>query len=394
MRQIASCLYFPAGNSKNSHSEELSMADNLALSAETLAEALSLAGETLNNIELSQVPLHVAMLKASRLSRLVGDTDHQRAFEYEASGYPAEPSGVPPEAFELGRLAGRVTKTQEKEGPVVERISLEAVELIEQRIASSRIALEAARDPNVSVSSSNPNQYVFSPSGNAQERTRIQHQLSSDTKLLAGRRAFVHRHVSKTYDELRFSSIAQDIFSRIRGAVDSSIGEVVPQAVQKFASVYENLRSNNPEDWANAVHTCRRILQDLADTLFPPTHDRISDHGGKPKTIKLGPDNYINRLVCFIEENSASDRFNAIVGSTLGFIGDRLDAAFQAAQKGSHSEIATREEADRYVVYTYMLVADIISLRQDRSAGQTRGLNTDFARELSTSEESKALPDA
>ena len=293
------------------------MADIIALSASTLAQALLLASETLKNIELSEVQLSVAMLKASRL--------------------------------------------------VVERINVEPVELIEQRIATSRIALEAARDPNVSVSSSNPSQYVWSPSGNSTERTRIQNQLSNDTKLLAARRAFVHRYVSKTHDELRFSGIAEDIFARIRGTVDSSIGETVPRAVQKFASVYENLRSDNPEDWANAVHTCRRILQELADALFPPNQDRIVENGGKPKTIKLGADNYINRLMCFIQDNATSKRYEAIVGSTLGFMGDRLDAAFEAAQKGSHSEIATREEADRYVVYTYMLVADIISLRQTRA---------------------------
>lgn len=343
------------------------MADIIALSASTLAQALLLASETLKNIELSEVQLSVAMLKASRLARLVGDVEHQLAFEYEASGYPSDPGGVPPDAFELGRLAGRVTKTQEKDGPVVERINVEPVELIEQRIATSRIALEAARDPNVSVSSSNPSQYVWSPSGNSTERTRIQNQLSNDTKLLAARRAFVHRYVSKTHDELRFSGIAEDIFARIRGTVDSSIGETVPRAVQKFASVYENLRSDNPEDWANAVHTCRRILQELADALFPPNQDRIVENGGKPKTIKLGADNYINRLMCFIQDNATSKRYEAIVGSTLGFMGDRLDAAFEAAQKGSHSEIATREEADRYVVYTYMLVADIISLRQTRA---------------------------
>jgi hypothetical protein len=39
-----------------------------------------------------------------------------------------------------------------------------------------------------------------------------------------------------------------------------------------------------------------------------------------------------------------------------------LDAAFTAAQKGSHADISSREEADRYVVYTYMLVADLLLL--------------------------------
>jgi len=75
----------------------------------------------------------------------------------------------------------------------------------------------------------------------------------------------------------------------------------------------------------------------------------------------LGPDNYINRLICFAEDKSDSNRFQDIVGSHLGFLGDRLDAVAEATQKGSHAEVS-REEADRYVIYTYLIVGDILSL--------------------------------
>ena len=83
---------------------------------------------------------------------------------------------------------------------------------------------------------------------------------------------------------------------------------------------------------------------------------------GKPKEISLGADQYINRLIAYIEDSSESSRFREIVGSHLRYIGDRLDALFKAAQKGSHSTV-TQEEADRCVVYTYLIVEDILSLR-------------------------------
>lgn len=87
--------------------------------------------------------------------------------------------------------------------------------------------------------------------------------------------------------------------------------------------------------------------------------------GNKPRTIKLGPDNYINRLIAYVEENTDSKRFEEIVGSHMKYLGERLDAIFQAAQKGSHDVISTREEADRYVIYTYLVVGDILSLREE-----------------------------
>ena len=81
------------------------------------------------------------------------------------------------------------------------------------------------------------------------------------------------------------------------------------------------------------------------------------------REIKLDKDHYINRLMCFTQDNSSSSRFEEIVGSHLRFLGDRLDAIFKAAQKGSHASVG-REEANRYVVYTYMLVGDILSLKR------------------------------
>jgi hypothetical protein len=45
-----------------------------------------------------------------------------------------------------------------------------------------------------------------------------------------------------------------------------------------------------------------------------------------------------------------------------------LDAVFRAAQKGSHASV-TQDEAHRYVVYTYMIVGDILSLHSAEESG-------------------------
>ncbi|MFA6350346.1 MAG: hypothetical protein WCY12_05445, partial [Candidatus Omnitrophota bacterium] len=202
----------------------------------------------------------------------------------------------------------------------------------------------------------------WNPIGNKFERDQIRKDIATAQKRLSSRRSFIYSYILKKHYELRYSGIADDIFSRIREKVDSAIGSHVPDAVQKLAAVYDNLQSQNPEDWSNAVHSCRRILQDLADSVYPPQEDKVVRINGKDKTIKLGVDNYVNRLVAFIEKEAGSDKFIKIVGSHLSFIGDRLDSIFEAAQKGSHGVIVSREEADRYVVYTYLIVGDILSL--------------------------------
>jgi hypothetical protein len=169
-------------------------------------------------------------------------------------------------------------------------------------------------------------------------------------------------YVAGKHYELKFSGIAQDIFARLRERVDVSIGDTVPNAVKMLTAIYANLASENSEGWSNAVHGCRRLLQALADALYPPREDREVSEGGKTRRISLGTNAYINRLIAFVEEKSGSRSFTDIVGSHLRFIGERLDAIAGAAQKGTHDTITTRDEADRYVIYTYMLVGDILSL--------------------------------
>ena len=330
-------------------------------SAEALAEALTLSEEILADIELSRIALTAAALKASRLARLLNDNDTMLVFRYEVSGYPTSPNGVSPEIWRLLELASRTYEVRAGDGAETDTKGLlESIEQLEQEIEVGKIRLKAAQDPDVSISSSNEYQYVQPPAGNALERQRIQIMVTTATQRVAGRRGFVHQYVSRRHYELKFSGAAQDVFSAVRESVDRTIGELVPDAIERFASVHDNLRSSNPENWSNAVHSCRRILEDLADVVFPPRSEPRVKSG---REITLGRGAYVNRLVCFAEDMSGSARYTDLVGSDLHFLGDRLDAVFKAVLKGSHSSVS-RQDADRFVMATYIVISDILALRQ------------------------------
>lgn len=335
----------------------------MSISKSALAEALALAEDLLRNIELNELPLANITLKASRLARLLGDFKFHQIFTYEVSGYPGTPDGLPKDVYEFAVFAGREflqknLKTNEND-KYVYMTSIEELEL-QTKIAPT--ALSAAKDPSVSISSANPNQTVWNPQGNQKERQQIISNTALANKRLSNRRTFVHKYVLDKYYELKFSGIADDVFTRIRRRVDGRISDAIPESIKKFSSVYENLQSENTEDWSNAVHSCRRILQDLADSVCPAQDNIVKNVKGKAVTIKLDTDNYINRIIHFIESKADSERFRDIVGSNLHFVGNRLDGVFKAAQKGSHTTIVKKEEADRYVAYTYMLIGDILSL--------------------------------
>jgi hypothetical protein len=329
-----------------------------------LKEALTLSSEILRNIELSEIPLTNIALKTSRLARLLNDYDVQKIMEYEAGGYYSGPDGVPPDVWRLMKMAGRTYNAKESETEEAKEYGwTQPINEWEQELNLAEKELEAARDPDISISSANPYQRVEAPFGHGLERQAIRNKVGIASKRLAERRAIIYGYVLRKHHELRFSGIADDIFSRIRERVDSNIGKTIPDSVQKLSAIHDNLRSGNVEDWSNAVHSCRRILQDLADKVFPPQKQgRIRNLEGKDITIKLGKEQYINRLIAFVEDHSSSQRFKHVVGSHLSFIGERLDSIVQAAQKGTHDDIVSPQEADRYVIYTYMIVGDILSL--------------------------------
>ncbi|MCY4527646.1 MAG: hypothetical protein OXD46_01270 [Chloroflexi bacterium] len=272
-----------------------------------------MSGDIIKDIELGRASLSAIGLKAIRLARILNDSQVEQTLLRHSAG----------------------------------DASTESTEKLENAVDTGKAVLHSALKL--------PGQYEGKWALLAMDRA---------TEVLACRRTFVYDYAIRKHYEIRFSSLAEDVFTRIRSRVDSSIGLAIPDTVKKLTAAYENLRSDNPEDWANAVHSCRRVLQDLADAVFPSQKEtRTRNVDGRETEIKLGADRYINRLVAYVEESTESRRFEEIVGSNLRYIGNRLDAVFDAAQKGSHATVG-KEEADRYVVYTYLLVGDILSLRQ------------------------------
>ena len=313
-------------------------------SRQALAEAQVLAGEILRDIELSQIPLSLVVLKTLRLARIVNDFEAQQIFEWESGGYPQEAKGVTREVWAAAVKANRVyfwSKSSNEER--TQRMYRDSIEELENYKEIGSIGLQAADHPV--------------------ERRQLRSNILTRSARLASRRTFIYSYASRKYYELNFGGVANDAFGRIRSSVDTLIGKAIPESVRKFTAIYDNLKSDNPEDWANAVHGCRRVLQDLADAVFPAqVEPRYVEDDGEAKPIKLGNDQYINRLIAYIDHSSKSERFNELVGSELNYIGNRLDALFKASQKGSHATVS-KEEADRYVVYTYLMVGDILSLR-------------------------------
>lgn len=319
-------------------------------------EALQLADETLKDIELSRLPMANIVLKASRLARLVNDFDLEKIFEYEAGGYPMKKDGIEQHVWNLGIKADRISLNLENK----EVMSCYALTTIENRIIANKIALEQTQDRDISISSANPNQIIYTPPTNAKERKERLQNINSDAILLANRTSFIYSHIKKIYMNLKFSSLTESVWLKMKSKIDSYISEIIPEETQKLTAIYDSLNDDNPEKWATALTTCRRMLKALADKLYPPSEKIIKK--GKNE-ISLGEEQFINRLVCYIEQNSTHETLDKITNANLNYIGNRLDSITKEVCKGTHAKV-DKEEAERCFMHVYMLIGDILEIER------------------------------
>ena len=344
----------------------------ISTSREVLNDALALSTEVLGDLESGKLALVSIGLKVQRFASLLGDSLAQKSMRYELSGYPTTVKSMPPESWDLACKVGRQIEFLDPQtGNPRCYVYVESIGKLEEQRNLVQLLLSAGRRPEEIVQTANLLTTVHSCSGHRQLNYSASQLIEHASQRLESRRTTIHHYVCSKHYELKFSGIADEVFTRIRAQVDARIGKYVPGTIEKFASVHDNLRSMNPEDWSNAAHSCRRILKELADKLFPPQSEvRVKQAGNKTQPIKLGEEQYINRLITFVEEKSSSQRFQEIVGSHLDFLGNRLDSICQGAHKGTHSTIIKMEEADRIVIYTYMILGDILSLIEDTSSSK------------------------
>lgn len=304
-------------------------------------EALKLAEELLEDVELERLKPTSIVLKASRLARLMDDVDSSLWLGYEVSGYPnnGNGKGLSRQEWAAAVKSGRTYEVMQ-DGKSKQVANA-------QTITELRADAESAKTRLARSNSDNPYER------NAQQET-IRRSKGIIDKVIGT----IYRYVVKTHYELRFGAAVETAFENLRSTVDSQIASVVPDALPILATALENAQTDNPEQWKNAAKACRDLIKAAADALRPVGPDKkiASD-----KVIKMGDENYVNRLVDWIDTKSSSKTKSRLVKADLDHLGKRLDAATGGGNKGAHTNV-DKVDASRFIVGTYMLLGDILSL--------------------------------
>lgn len=164
----------------------------------------------------------------------------------------------------------------------------------------------------------------------------------------------LHRYASRAYQRLRFGKIPESILEATRRQVDTALARKCPTAVEKFTVAYEELGRTSSENWTNACLGMRRVLLDFADAVYRPRDGPVNGY-------RVGPEDYVNRLWAYALERIKSRRAKDVVIAELKDLGARIDAIYNLSSKGVHAAVG-KAEADRVVIRTYLLLADLLSL--------------------------------
>ena len=319
-------------------------------------EALELSKQIINSLELNNSSLQDLLFKALRVCRLINDESGIKLFTFETCGYERDKEGNLTQKSwgsidKIGRYFYRENQGERKRYAEVRLVGELSDEI---KILNER--MKVASDPQNYGANMTP--HMITLAKNVNERSSITKQISHNNNFINTIKGFLYNYILNIYNALIYGEITQTVFDKMRETVDNQIATYCPENTKKFLSVYENLQSTNSEDWANAVHTCRRIIKELANNLYPAQKEEIEHKG---KKIKIGDGQYINRLMLYIESRESSNTYKHIVGNSLEYIGNSIDSITEGLNKGTHDKY-TKMDAERIVIYTYMLIGDILRL--------------------------------
>lgn len=161
-----------------------------------------------------------------------------------------------------------------------------------------------------------------------------------------------HQYLAELHDKLKFSGTITSSFDLLKNAVDDRLLDLDPEIAEQLMLAFKSVSSNNKEEWSQALATCRRLLESLADKLYPATDENI-----KGRTFKQNQ--YINRIWRFMDVSIESKSNKEMAKSHVDFLGSWMSADYTLACKGVHAEVS-QLEATKAIFHIYLMLADLL----------------------------------
>lgn len=175
---------------------------------------------------------------------------------------------------------------------------------------------------------------------------------------------YCYSYISSLIDKLKYSGTIKSSFDLLKEAVDDKFLEIDPELAEQMMLAFKSISSDSKEEWSQALTTCRRLLESLADSLYP-AHDETIEK----RTFKQNQ--YVNRLWQFMHEAIQSDTNKTLAKAHVDYLGSWLERNNKATNKGVHDEV-TQLEATKFVFHIYLMLADLLEYLDDSVVSNTK----------------------
>ena len=142
----------------------------------------------------------------------------------------------------------------------------------------------------------------------------------------------------------------------IADSVVSRLGDAVPDLGGRLWSALKTFdQAETTEQLSQVAATCRRIIEHVADRLFPPENIVTAER-------KLGSAHYRNRLLAFADQARQSNTEIDLVCVSTDMLNEQITKLLAVAQKGIHAELY-RAETRRCLLRTILVLDDLVALK-------------------------------
>lgn len=165
-------------------------------------------------------------------------------------------------------------------------------------------------------------------------------------------KSIAYQKASFYHKKYVFESLPESNFEVLKDKIENSLLDLNLELVELLMLSFKSVSSTKQEEWSQALLSCRRFLEKLADVLYPATDEEINGR-------KLNKENYINRLWAFMDKQIKSESNREIAKKHVDYIGSYLQNVYRFTNKGIHAT-TNRFESIKTVMHVYLLTADIL----------------------------------
>lgn len=322
--------------------------------------ALELVGELLDDLDSEKVRTSTALQRLKRIAKLVTDTKLLGWIAAEESGYPIHVTSY----AEAERAIADHLKAEKPDKKTVAELTKKVYRPLPEHRVGWFSGEHGSGGRTVALGGPLGEYEALLESIRREPKTRFTFVHEGQTliwsairlqRLVEGVRSRIYDEATRLQELLLFGQIPANAIDRTFTFVDAELFRMMPATAERLTTAYQNLAERREENWINVVDTCRRVVKDFADEIYPAS--TTPAHG-----LDVSEDKYLNRIRAFVKDSVESRRQSQQLDSVLAALAELLARTDNLASRSVHEGRVSRFEAERVLLYTYLAVGDILVL--------------------------------